>query len=195
MKKIALAIVLISIIILSSATWLVNSQITELKSQNNELQTQNSQLQVENNDLQNQIREQQMQNKEKLDRLGDFTYQLSLTRHLLVKITAFTWIGGFNPIGGVTVSHPVNVTVQNNDVIPVCGLTLTVRLLDKNLGTQIGTEGQSRIDRINAGESQVIVGYALTILKIDGSSSLNNAACVATLTVGSVVLDEWRYEL
>jgi FtsZ-binding cell division protein ZapB len=195
MKKTALAIALILIIALSCATWLVYSQVTELQGRTSELQVQNSELQGNNSGLQNQIRELQNQNNEKQGRLKDFTYQLALARHLLVKITAFTWVGGFNPIGGVTISHPVNVTVQNNDVIPVCGLTLTVRLLDKNLGTPIGTEGQSSVDRINAGESQVISGGALTTLNIDGSSSLNNAVCVATLTVGSVVLDEWRYEL
>lgn len=194
-KNIVMSAVVVAIVVLTVSAWLVNTQFNSLQAQIADLQAQNNELENQNSTMQAQIRDLELQSRERQDRLTDFTHELAKVQHLRVEITAFTWVGGFNPIGGVTISHPVNVTVQNNDVIPVCGLTLTVRLLDKNLGTPIGTAGQSSIDRINAGESKVISGGALTTLNIDGSSSLNNAACVATLTVGSVVLDEWRYEL
>jgi hypothetical protein len=82
--------------------------------------------------LEEQIGELQLQNREKQDRLADLTYQLALERHLRLKITAFTWEEGFYPIVGLTISHPINVTVQNDDIIPVSGLTLTFTLINKD---------------------------------------------------------------
>ena len=108
-----------------------------------------------------------------------------------MKITAFSWLGGFNPVGGLLLDHPVNVTAQNNDVVPVSGLTLTVRLDNKNTGAEIGTEGVTRIDRLNSGESREIKGWAYTTI----GTSLNDAVCVVTLKVGDIVLDEWTHVL
>jgi hypothetical protein len=108
-----------------------------------------------------------------------------------VKITAFTWKGGFYPIVCVTLSHPINVAVQNDDVIPVSGLTLTFRLVNKDRGTQIGSSGATRIDRLNAGESREIGGAVYTTI----GTSLDYAVCVVTLTVGDIVLDKGTYSL
>jgi hypothetical protein len=193
MKRRALAIILILIITLSSASWLVYSQVSELQSQNISFKDKNSELQGNNSALQNQIGELDEQKNEQQAQLKNFTYQLALTRPLLVKITAFKWLGGFNPIGGLTISNPVNVTIQNNDVIPVCGLTLCVRLYDKNSITRIdvGNEDNSHIERIDAGQSQVIMGSCYTILP-KGDYNLSGSVCVVTLMVGSVVLDTWK---
>jgi hypothetical protein len=141
--------------------------------------------------LQEQIGELQLQNREKQDRLADFTHELTKERHLRVKITAFTWKGGFYPIVCVTLSHPINVAVQNDDVIPVSGLTLTFRLVNKDRGTQIGSSGATRIDRLNAGESREIGGAVYTTI----GTSLDYAVCVVTLTVGDIVLDKGTYSL
>jgi FtsZ-binding cell division protein ZapB len=190
-KKIALGIVLITVIALSAAAWFVQNQISELQTRISGLQAQNSELQDQNGALQAQVSELQLQNREQQDRLTDFTYELAKVRYLRVEITAFSWLGGFNPIVGVTLVHPVNVTVQNNDVVPLSGLTLTVRLLKKDLGTPIGTEGTTWIDRLNAGETRVIGGGAYTTI----GTSLDNAVCTVTLSLGVTVLDEWTQSL
>ena len=174
-RKIALGAAVIAVALLTVAGLLVYAQFSSLQEQIQDLQAQNGEL----------------LNREQQDRLKDFTNELAKTRPLLVEITAFAWLGGFNPIGGVTLSHPVNVTVQNNDAIPVYGLTLTVRLQNKDSGALIGSEGQTRIDIIGAGESQVVGGFALTTLTIDGSSPLNNGECFVRLSAGEIILDEW----
>jgi hypothetical protein len=193
MKRIALAIILILIITLSSASWLVYSQVSELQNQNTSFKSQNNELQGNNSALQNQIGELEKQKTEQKAQLENITYQLALTRPLLVKITAFKWLGGFNPIGGLTLSNPVNVTIQNSDVIPLCGLTLWVKLYDQNLATRIdvGNEDDTRISRIDSGQTQVIMGVCYTNLP-QGNYNLSGSVCVVTLMVGSVVLDTWK---
>jgi FtsZ-binding cell division protein ZapB len=187
-KKISLSIVLIAIIALALASWFFQNQISDLQNQISELRTENSELQNQTSDLQHQLSDLQLQNREQQDRLTDFTYQLAFRGYLSVKITAFSWLGGFNPVGGLLLDYPVNVTVQNNDVVPLSGLTLTVRLANKNTGAQIGNEGIAYpIDRLNAGESRGIKGWAYATI----GTSLNDAVCVVTLKVGNIVLDEW----
>ena len=109
----ALAIILITIIALSIVTWYVHNQISDMQNQVGDLQVQNSELQ---------------------DRLADFTHELAKERHLGVKLTAFMWDGGFYPMVCVTLSHPINVTVQNDEIIPVSGLTLTFTLVSRDRG-------------------------------------------------------------
>jgi len=190
-RKTVLATVVAVAVLLAISSWLIYGQFSSLQAQIADLRAQNGELQNQNSVLEAQVGELQLQNREQQDRLKDFTQELAKTRPLLVEITAFAWLGDFNPIGGLTISHTVNVTVQNNDAIPVYGLTLTVRLQNKDSGALIGSEGQTRIDRIGAGESQVIGGYALTTLTIDGSSPLNNGECFVRLSAGEIILDEW----
>jgi hypothetical protein len=191
MKRTALAIFLVAIIVLPIAAWFIHNQNSNLQSQITELQTQNNDLQNQTSILQYQLGQLQLQNREQQDRLKDFTGQLAHERHLRVEITAFSWLGGFHPIVGVTLEHPINVTIQNNDVIPVSGLTLTFHLQQKGLGTNIGTDGGTRIERLNSGESRQFSGWVLTTI----GTNLDNAECVVTLTVGDIVLDEGTYSL
>jgi FtsZ-binding cell division protein ZapB len=190
-KKITLSIVLIVIISLTLATWLVNYQISDVQSQISEVKIENSELQNQTSDLQHQLSDLQLENREQQDRLTDFTYQLAVRSHLSVKITAFKWIGGFNPIVGLTLVHSVNVTVQNNDVVPLSGLILAVRLANKATGAEIGDGDITLIDRLNAGESREIIGRAYTTI----STALNDVVVVTTLKVGNIVLDEWTHAL
>ena len=106
---------------------------------------------------------------------------------LEVKITGFSWIGDFNPVAGLAIDRSVNVTVQNNDVVPLSGLTLAVRLVNEDTGKQIGTQGKTSIDRLNVGEAREISSWVITAV----SDDLNDAVCVTMLKVGSIVLDEW----
>jgi cell division protein FtsB len=191
MKRIALAVVLITVIALFTVTWHVHNQISDLQNQVDDLQAQNSELQDQNSGLEEQISELQLQNREKQDRLADLTYQLAFERHLSVKITSFAWDGGFYPIVGLTLSHPITVTVLNDAVIPLSGLTLSFALIDKDRGTPIGSSVPTQIDRLNAEESREIGGAVYTTI----GTSLDNAVCVVTLTAGDITLDKGTYSL
>lgn len=183
------------------ASWFVynqignlQNQIDELQAQNNELQDQNRALQAQVSEIQDQLNESQNQSNTQQDYLSDITYELALERPLRVLITKFKWVGDFNPIGGLTISYSVKVTVQNTDVIGVSGLTLTVRLLNK--GTLIEVKDSmgfsSQIDMLNAGESREISGGILATLD---SFSTDSAVCAVRLTVRDIVLDEGTYNL
>jgi uncharacterized protein YlxW (UPF0749 family) len=185
MKRKALALILIVVIALSVASWLVynqnsnlQNQISELKSQNDELQNQNTDLQEQNTDLQDQLRELQKQLSELQNMIGIASE---------VKIIDANWIGGFNPIVGMTLAHPVNVTVQNTGVNDVSGLNLTVKLLDKDTQTEVGRGFAKQIDMIHGGE---ILEFSGSILATIDSFSTSSAVCVVTLTLGDFVLDE-----
>ena len=191
MKRTGLAVVLIVIVFLSITTWFVHNQISGLQNQLSELHLQNRAIQDQNGDLQEQVNELQLQNREKQDRLTDFTCELAKTRYLHVEITAFKWIGGFHPVGGLLLGNPVNVTVQNDDVVPLSGLRLRVGLVHKNTGAEIGYTGGMTIDRLNSGERREIRCEPWTSL----GTSLDDAVCVVTLSAGNTVLAKGIYGL
>ena len=171
--------------LLAVSSWLIYGQFSSLQAQIADLQAQNSELTSQNSTLQAQVNPLQLQNREQQDRLNDYTLELAKTRHLRLEITAFIWEGGFHPIVGVTLIHPYNATIQNNDVVPAFGLTLTATLLHE--GIKIGDEGVMRIGRLNVGETEV-AGYGpLTTI----GTSLDGAVCSVTLSAGTIVLDEW----
>jgi uncharacterized coiled-coil protein SlyX len=191
MKRNALALVLIVIIVFSIAAWFVHSQISELENQIAALKAQKGEVQDQLGELQNQLSELQLQNREQQDRLGDFTYELAKARHVKVEISEFQWIGGFNPVGGLLIGHPVNITIQNNDVVPLSGLRLRVSLVRENTGAEISYAGGVTLERLNAGESRVIRSEPWTSL----SANLNNTMCMVTLSVGDIVLDNVTYNI
>jgi cell division protein FtsL len=187
MKRTALAIVLIVIVSLSITTWFVHNQINDLQNQINELHLQNSAMQDQNSDLQEQVNELQLQNREKQDRLIDFTHELAKARHLHVEITDYSK-GGGGAIGGLTFVSGIYVTIQNNDVIPVSGLTIKVELVDKDKGVQIGDTGVTNTGRLNAGESG---NFSVSVLyNMSSLSLIYPAEVVIVLTAGNVVLDQ-----
>jgi TolA-binding protein len=188
-KKIAASAVIIVIVAASVAAWFVNNQISELQSQNSKVQDQLS-------ELQNQLNELQLQNREQQDRLNDFTYELAKARHLRVEVTAFQWISSFDPIGGLWLGHPVNVTVENNDVVPLMGLRLRVTLANENTGAKIGASGSGiTIERLDAGERQSFYVNGMEGPWTSLNSSLEDAVCVVTLTVGDIVLDRGTFTI
>lgn len=183
-KKIISGVVIAMVVLLAVSGWLIYGQFSSLQAQIADLQAQNSELIFQNSTLQAQVNELQLQNREQQDRLNDYTLELAKTRHLRLEITAFIWEGGFHPIVGVTLIHPYNVTIQNNDVVPAFGLTLTATLLRGDV--KIGDEGVMRIGRLNVGETEV-AGYGpLTTI----GTSLDGAVCSVTLSAGTIVLDE-----
>jgi hypothetical protein len=188
MKKKALSVIaLIAVIAPLATAWIVNNQISELQNQISDLQTQNSELQNQNSDLQEQTSELQLQNREKQDRLKDFTHELAKARYLRVEITDYSK-GGGGPIGGLTFISNIYVLIQNNDVIPVSGLTITVALLNKDNGAQIGDKGVITMGRLNAGESANVTVPVL--YNINSLSLISSAECVIVLTAGNIVLDQ-----
>lgn len=198
MNKKILASVIIVVVLLSVSGLLVYNQFSSLQNQISELQAQNSQLIDQNvtsqariRELELQISELEVQVREQQALLEDFADEFARLRNPQVEITAFSWDSGFYPIVGVTLVHPANVTVQNQDDFAVFGLTLSFGLVDKRTGAQIGSSVNATIDRINAGESVKVRSGALTTI----GTSLNGAVYVVTLYLGSTVLDEWKQVL
>ena len=189
-KTVAAALIAI-IIILSVTSTAIYSQFRGLQTRVSQLETQNVELQNQNSTLQAQLKEQQLQNREQQDRLSDITAQLAMQRHLQVEITQAHCSRGWYAFGGVTVEYPANVTIVNNDVVPLFGLTATFRFVDKDSGRQIGQEVVTKIDRLDVGESPVVNGGVLAEL----NASVKNAVCKITISKGSTILDEWTGDL
>ncbi len=185
MKKVLSAIVIIAFVSLLIGVLFAYIQISELQNRESELQDQNNELKDQSIELQDQIRVLELENLEKQDRLTDFTHELAKTRHLYVELTSFQW-GSSGPIVGLLIQHSAIISVQNNDVIPVSGLTLTLSAIHKNKGTQIGQAGVTRIGRLNAGETYEISGSYYAIVGTDFA----DAEFHVTLSIGNRVLDE-----
>ena len=100
-KRIVPAVIL-AIVALTVAAWLVHNQFSSLQTQIAELQTQNSELQSQNSDLQNQTIWLQDQNRNLQEQISQLLEQYGENYSSPVKIVAFKWYGGFNPIVGVT---------------------------------------------------------------------------------------------
>ena len=188
MKRTALSLLLITIIVSSIAAWLVHSQISELENQIGTLKAQNGEVQDHLVELEKQLSELQLQNREQQDRLKDFTNILAKARHLNVEITDWSK-GSGGPIAGLAFIIGIYVTIQNNDGIPVSGLTVSVTLMNKDNGAQIGDTGVMNMGRLNAGERG---NFSVPVLhNINSLSLINSAECVIVLKAGSVILDQF----
>ena len=188
MKRKILVIVTVTVIALLVAAFFVYSQISELQNQIGVLKAQNVEVQDQLSELEKQYSELQLQNREQQDRLNDFTNELAKARHLYVKITNWSK-GSGGPIAGLTFIIGIYVTIQNNDVIPVSGLTVSALLVNKNNGAQIGDTGVMNMGRLNAGES---VNFSVPVLhNINSLSLISSAECVIVLKAGSVILDQF----
>jgi predicted Holliday junction resolvase-like endonuclease len=183
-SKTLAAIFTLIIVILSVASIALYSQVSGLQSRVSKLETQNS-------TLQEQLKELQRQNGEQQDRASDLTGQLALERHLKVEISEAFCSRGWYAFGGVTVSYPANVTVVNEDVVPLFGLTATFMFVDKDSGRQIGWERVTDIERLDVKESLVVNGSVLVELNVN----VDNAVCKITVAKGSIVIDEVTQDL
>ena len=90
---------------------------------------------------------------------------------------------GWAPIGGLTIMSQVEVTVQNIGSTDLSGLTLTVRLLNKN-NVEVGDGYSQQIEGLRAGESREFSGAVY--YGIDSKFMIES-----TVTIGDVVLDEY----
>ena len=73
----------------------------------------------------------------------------------------------------------IYVIIQNNDVIPVSGLTISVALLNKDNGVQIGDTGVITMGRLNAGESANV--NVPVMYNINSLSLISSTECVIVL--------------
>lgn len=184
-KKVVLGATIALVLLIAVSGWLIYDQLSILQTRINDLAAQNADSQNQLSALQEQLRGLELANRELRDRLNDFTAELAKQRHLKIAIMDFIWEGGFHPIGGVTLIHPYNVTIQNDDSVPVFGLTLTATLIRG--GIKIGDAGVMRIDRLNLGKTEVSAYGPLTTV----GTNLDGTECLVTLSVGGIVLDEW----
>lgn len=182
-KQIIGAVAVVILIVAAISVW----QITSLQTQIANSQAQNNDLKSQNGELQNQTTWLQDQNKELQDQISKLEQPGGNYNHP-VKIIAFEWLGGWFPMGGVTLYNPVNVTIRNDEIVTVSGLSMDVKLIDKYSGNQIGTSGgTNQIDPLQPGEVRTVGVGAYTSV----GTSLDNAACVVSLKSGSTLLDEW----
>jgi hypothetical protein len=196
-KSIVLGVLVGVIVLLLVSAWLLNTQLSSLQTQITKLQSQNSELENQNSALQNQTIALQNKTQQLQDRIKQLLEQQSEGYSHPVQITSFDWIGGFNPIGSLTLAYPVNVTIQNNGDVDARGLSLIVKLINMYDGIQIGQSGGTDISQIGQsgppvdtllpGETREIKTWTYASL----DESLADAACVITLKQGDTIIDEW----
>ena len=190
-KKILVIFTVTSAVLFALVSLFFYVEINTLQNEAIALEAENEETQNQLNELNNQLSELQLQNLEQYDRLCDFTYELAKARYVKVEITNFLWIGGFNPVGGLLLGYPVNITVQNNDVVPLSGLKLRVLLIRENTGAEVGTPGGTTIERLNAGEKMVIRCEPWVPL----NTNINNSVYMVTLKIGDIILDKETYSI
>jgi hypothetical protein len=179
---------------------ILQNQIGAEQNRSNELENQTQYLHVQINEIQDQLNASQnqtnyLQNQvsEQLESISQITYELALERPLNVLISNFDWNWSFTPLVGLTVSHPVKITVTNIDVTALGGLIINARLLKKGTLTEpYGSHGFSaQIGNLQAGESQQISGEILATVGFNPES----AVCSITLSAKGIVLDEKTWNL
>jgi type II secretory pathway pseudopilin PulG len=168
MKRIALALVLIAITILSIAAWFVQSQIGEFQKQVIELQDKNNELQEQNEELQEQINELQKQ----ID---------NAAKVMIIEFSSPT--GWRNPVG-MAMDSIFNVTIMNTGLNDVEGLTLEIKRLNFDEDPYNITR---KLDILHSGETTeiqefIIIGMDLYFDEFYYSSF------IATLKLGGLVL-------
>jgi hypothetical protein len=179
-KSIALSVIAVIAISIIALSWQVNIQLNNLQAENLLLLNKNIELEDKVSVLQNQT--QQMR-----DRIIQLLEQSSEVYKSPVQITTYQWIGGFNPIVGLTLFYPVNVTLHNTGLVDASDLSIGVKLINIYDGSLIGIAGGGIIDSLNPGQQREI--QMGTYAGLD--QSLVDAVCVLTLKQGNTVIDEW----
>jgi len=190
-KKISVIVTVVIVVMIILSSLFVYIQISTLQNEASTLKAENEEAQNQLSELNNQLSELQLLNREQHDRLCDFTYELAKARYVKVMISDFLLIGGFNPVGGLFLGYPVNITIQNNDVVPLSGLKLRVLLIRENTGAEVGTPGVATIERLNAGEKMVIRCEPWVPL----NTNINNSVYIVTLKIGDITLDRETYNI
>jgi len=155
----------------------IQSLNSELRSQNAEIQNQLDELQIQNGELENQITELQNQNSELQNRITEQETQLSKYTNL-VKITEVTIESGFHPYIGLTLVNRANVTIENLGVNDVEGLTLTIEHSSPSVGETYS------LDVLRSGEKREINGDLFSVVGTTGWVTI-------TLKLGEVIIDEY----
>jgi hypothetical protein len=182
-KRLFSSIVVILIIALTASGFLINNEFSNLQTEIKDLQIQSEELAKQKSALQNQTTVIDQQKQNLINQMGDLTKQLALERHLRVEIVSFWHNDYWFAYGGLLVGYPFNASIQNNDVVPFSGLTLTVQAFD-GLKDETKINGWVNIDSLQAGEERVVSGEVVVYI---GASS--NLTYLATLRAGDTILD------
>jgi FtsZ-binding cell division protein ZapB len=184
MKRKALAFILLTIIVLSFASWLVYNQVRELQNQIEELQSQNSDLHEQVSELQDQNNELQGQNEELQEQLNELHKQIDDAEKVM--ITEFSSPTGWrNPVG-VAMDVIFNITIMNTGTNDVEGLTLEIKRLNFDEDPFNITR---KLDILHVGETTEIQEFI--IISMDRYfSEFYSSSFVATLKLGELALHE-----
>ena len=175
MKRIALAVVLIAITILSIAAWFVQSQVGEFQKQVIELQHQNSELQNKNNELQEQ-------NEELQEQINELHKQIdNAAKVMIIEFSSPT--GWRNPVG-MAMDVIFNITIMNTGISDVEGLILEIKRLNFDEDPYNITR---KLEILHAGETTEIQEFI--IISMDRYfDEFYYSSFVATLKLGGLVL-------
>jgi hypothetical protein len=182
-KRLFSSITVVLIISLSASGFIIYNEFRSLQTEIKDLQNQSEELEKQKSDLQNQTSVLGQQNNDMIKQMGDLTKQLALERHLSVKIVSLWHRDYWGAYGGLLVDYPFNVTIRNNDIVTVSGLTLTVQTFS-GLKDETKMNGLIKIDSLQAGEERTVSGAVVVYI---GAPS--NLTYVATLKAGDVILD------
>jgi hypothetical protein len=173
MKRKALSLFLIAIIVLALASWFVYSQFSA---------------------LQNQISELKAQNKELEDQISDLQNQLSKLQEVVenVEITALS-VEDWNNLGGLLYVKPFNVTIQNNGTYDVYRVALSCKITgnqsDLFYNFHYADPLTNTLNVLHGGEKYSMRVYLETSLEL--VSRFSGCKLVVRLTFDSLILDEW----
>jgi hypothetical protein len=121
-----------------------------------------------------------------------------------VKIIAFNWLGGWNPVVGVTAAKEFNITISNFCAKNLNGLSLTLRMSDAN-GTELRSEtgfyGPGVIGNgaefgpfdgiLRAKETRTVQGGISTDWQtLDNACAIGNITTVVQISLNGTVLDK-----
>jgi hypothetical protein len=182
-KRLISSIAVVLIIALTVSGFLLFNEFNNFQSEINELKIEIEELEKQKSDLENQTTVMDQQKQEMINQMGDLTKQLALERHLRVEIVSFWHNDYWFAYGGLLVGYPFNASIQNNDVVPFSGLTLTVQAF-YGLKDETKINGWIKIDLLQVGEERVVSGEVVVYI---GAPS--NLTYLATLKAGDTILD------
>lgn len=175
----------------------LQNQISDLEDQNNELENQTIQLQNQISEFHNQTIDLENQNSDLQDKNNELQEQLNETQKLFDAASSRAMIiefsspwGWGNPVG-VTMAVDFNITILNNGINDIEGLTLEIKRLNFdsdpfNITRTLGI--------LHSGEIVAIREY-LYISMDRYFAEFYTSSFVTTLRLGDRILDEQTLQI
>jgi len=190
-QRLALSVIIIVTLATSLVAWLFWQDLDTKQKEVDILHYENGELQDDKRSLLFEAESLRNQNSELAKQLKNLTEQLALARTLHIEIVDFMPDGwsNYGPYLGVERYRNVfNVTVQNNDVVMVSGLKLSVEMFSG--ARSVGGTFSWKVDLFKAGEKRSIEGELIV-----PTYTMNNLSYVITLKSGNIAVDELLSEL